>query len=139
MFSSMQQCLRHKIKCPNSTVYKNRHKDYICEICHSIYPTKKKLSSHMRNVHLRPLKCDVDGCSKSFGCITALKRHTITHLQRDQKFVICDYCDTQFRSKNALQKHIEICHNKLKPFVCQHCDKAFSRFDILHCNVFSFF
>ena len=36
----------------------------------------------------------------------------------------CDFCTSLFKSQPTLSKHIELVHEKKKPYLCSYCDYA---------------
>jgi uncharacterized Zn-finger protein len=58
-------------------------KKHVCEICSMRFVRGGDLKLHSVRVHapmdLRPCKCPVEGCGKSFACVSELTRHNKRH------------------------------------------------------------
>ena len=67
-----------------------------CEICSSLFKTKRNLKGQVESVH------------------------------EGKKSFICNICDTSFAKKTQLKVHIEVVHEGKKPFKCNVCDACFT-------------
>lgn len=116
----------------------NNCPDVKCNLCEKQEKTtilnKNVFNQHIRSDHLG--EKNVDGfyqcqfCNKSRlylyeGIIKHLRR---VHLKLDvAKKGSCNICGTEFFSKQNLQRHIDIVHLKLKPFICSICNFSFGQ------------
>ena len=130
-------------------------REHVCQECGKGFKTRQLLTSH-RVVHskVKPYKCDVVGCSKSYAnrgglflhtksvhegvkheCAECGKRfgdksHMNTHYKtvhlQEKKFK-CQKCGLQFGENGYLTKHIKTVHEKIRSFKCEHCGKSFGQ------------
>lgn len=93
-----------------------------CGECGRILSSGAALESHV-SLHTghRPFSCVL--CGKSFPDSRGLKRHGRVH--RNGRIHICQQCGKGFVYRFGLTKHIQMVHSRIKPFVCQICNKAF--------------
>eukprot|EP00828_Plagiopyla_frontata_P002361 TRINITY_DN10326_c0_g1_i2.p1 TRINITY_DN10326_c0_g1~~TRINITY_DN10326_c0_g1_i2.p1 ORF type:complete len:224 (-),score=19.05 TRINITY_DN10326_c0_g1_i2:49-720(-) len=67
-------------------------------------------------------KCKNEQCGKIFHDITSLKKHMLTHGERQ---FICQICNKKFLDNSKLRRH-QLVHTGEKPFKCEICGKLFS-------------
>ena len=104
------------------------------------YPSSKPID--LEKLHLyyvqnvESVKCRL--CSKRFPSLEHFRTHFAEHAT--QRVFQCDWteCKSFFLSNYKLKRH-KRCHTGERPFVCDKCDKAFSRSDklkehIKHCT-----
>ncbi|XP_061836072.1 uncharacterized protein [Nerophis lumbriciformis] len=93
-----------------------------CGQCGRVLSSPAALESHL-NLHIgrRPFSCRI--CRKDFPDARGLRRHTWVHA--DSRIHVCQQCGKGFVYSYGLTKHLQMVHRKIKPFVCQICDKAF--------------
>ena len=93
-----------------------------CGECGRILSSSAALESHV-SLHRgrRPFSCTL--CGKSFPDSKGLKRHGRVH--RNGRIHICQECGKGFVYRFGLTKHLQMVHSKIKPFVCQICNKCF--------------
>ncbi|XP_038059517.1 zinc finger protein 208-like isoform X2 [Patiria miniata] len=105
-----------------------------CEHCQFRFPTKSKLTEHMRSHRpRRHLPCKV--CGMEFETKEDLKSHSSSVHSSDAS-LSCSTCNRNFSCKQSLKIHIQSIHdNKDRPFKCTLCDKAFNRKDIMEEHV----
>lgn len=96
-----------------------KHSDlrpFKCLKCDTAFKTKKDLNKH-QNVHseLRPYKCTI--CGNAYKTKSALAEHLLTH-SNDKPFK-CEFalCDSAFKIKRFLKKHVSMVHLQKKPKV----------------------
>ncbi|XP_054634541.1 mucin-2 [Dunckerocampus dactyliophorus] len=93
-----------------------------CGECGRVLSSGAALESHI-SLHTghRPFCCAL--CGKSFPDAKGLRRHGRVH--RNGRIHICQQCGKGFVYGFGLAKHVQMVHGKIKPFVCQICNKAF--------------
>lgn len=104
---------------------------YKCTLCDAKFGQKSNLSSHIRVTHEgeRKYECKEPTCGRRFGQNSGLRAHVRTVHLGVRDFV-CD-CGRRFGSRGDLNRHIRSTHQKLLPFPCVTCGKAFSRKSVL--------
>ncbi|XP_023029463.1 uncharacterized protein [Leptinotarsa decemlineata] len=95
---------------------------FICEICQSIFQTRKSLKAHKR-VHFpkeETFTCEICG----YLCKTrsAFIHHRLKH---DEKKFQCQLCDKAYRTKAVLKVHMDTHANK-RQHLCNVCGKGFN-------------
>lgn len=93
------------------TVHERTHtgiKPYRCAVCHMAFAHSTALKMHVRrHTGEKPFKCPV--CpSKAFSQLPHLKKHMLT-IHKTNKPYICTACNSDFRTKNQLQDHYQVC------------------------------
>ena len=66
---------------------------------------------------------------KSFGSKTALTNHV--KYVHNKIAIQCDFCDLVSNNKFAVKRHVQTVHEKLKPYKCEQCNRAFAK----RCNM----
>ncbi|XP_028996213.1 mucin-2 isoform X1 [Betta splendens] len=93
-----------------------------CGECGRMLSSSAALESHVRlHKGRRPFSCTL--CGKSFPDSKGLKRHGRVH--RNGRIHVCPQCGKGFVYRFGLSKHLQMVHGRLKPFVCQICNKGF--------------
>lgn len=73
------------------------------------------------NLDIRPYKCQVEDCDKSFASPTGLRSHRHTHTKFNLE---CEICKKFYQSTRALEEHQKFRHRE--PFIpCAQCDMKF--------------
>ncbi|XP_041640146.1 proteoglycan 4 isoform X2 [Cheilinus undulatus] len=93
-----------------------------CGQCGRVLSSSAALESHV-SLHTghRPFSCRL--CGKSFPDSKGLKRHGRVH--RNGRIHVCPRCGKGFVYSFGLTKHLQMVHGRIKPFVCQICNKGF--------------
>ncbi|KAF7655977.1 hypothetical protein LDENG_00047640 [Lucifuga dentata] len=93
-----------------------------CGECGRVLSSPAALESHV-SLHTghRPFSCTL--CGKGFPDSKGLKRHGRVH--RNGRIHICPQCGKGFVYRFSLTKHIQMVHNRMKPFPCPVCNKGF--------------
>ncbi|XP_047432265.1 uncharacterized protein LOC125000686 [Mugil cephalus] len=93
-----------------------------CGECGRILSSSAALESHVSlHTGCRPFSCTL--CGKNFPDSKGLKRHGRVH--RNGKIHICPQCGKGFVYSFGLTKHLQMVHSRIKPFICQICNKGF--------------
>ncbi|KAL7010937.1 hypothetical protein ACKWTF_014017 [Chironomus riparius] len=110
---------------------------FFCEMCGLKFEKRHLLNRHVKIKHTvkeRRYKCSNHDCDKAFFTISALKKHTESHSEKEMP---CEYCGKLFSCLNNLRTHLYY-HSEPK-FVCEFegCGKKFFMRKLLkaHINV----
>lgn len=113
---------QHAVRCP----YKNDGLKHVCEICGKGFHLDSLLRFHQK-IHMEREPCPQ---CKKFVKPSSLKKHM--ELVHGQDFKIkrtatieCDLCGHLVRKKQDLEAHMNRYHLKIKPYVCNICNKDF--------------
>ncbi|XP_053968919.1 zinc finger protein 2-like [Anastrepha ludens] len=121
-FKHEQQLLQHVQKFQHFVVLPNG--DHRClaashpsRPCHATFPSQTALIAHYKNVHISLIiserhvyKYRCKHCSLAFKTQEKLSTHLLYHTMRDA--TKCTLCQRNFRSTQALQKHMDQIHSK---------------------------
>lgn len=93
-----------------------------CGECGRILGSSAALENHV-SLHKvrRPFSCEL--CGKYFPDSKSFKQHNRVH--RNGRIHICPKCGKGFVYRFGLSKHLQMVHGKIKPFICQICNKGF--------------
>ena len=94
--------------------------------CNKSYKRKEHLKRHLlTHKNERLFKCHFPGCNLKFN----VKHHVPKHFKcvHGPPQYQCDFCTEKFQKKRHLKKHMALKHNELCPFVCNECNRRFSR------------
>ncbi|XP_072014089.1 uncharacterized protein [Amphiura filiformis] len=111
---------------------------YACEVCNYAHTGIKGLLDHFETMSHEAKLCEANGEEKSFQCVRCwekfytnrlLDAHLEKHVQTQQEFKICAFCDAQVlrdeykeHCKNA--GHEDLVQQKTFGFKCNICDKV---------------
>ncbi|CAG9763090.1 unnamed protein product [Ceutorhynchus assimilis] len=85
-----------------------------CQVC-------SKIVADDLNKHIK-LEFSCLNCEKSFQTLPSLKRHALSHREKN---LSCLHCDKKFLMKHLLNNHIRTVHLKKFQFLCEYCDKKY--------------
>ena len=122
------------LKVHKKEYHAKRNERYVCNICENSFARLHNLKSHYLSKHDRKcpetkeivVPCKI--CSKKFpkGGNT-MKRHLYNeHKICDKNMYECMKCFKKFMSNSDLERHL-VSHSHEKPFLCEICNKNFSR------------
>lgn len=86
--------------------FHNVSREFECSTCHKFYKTERCLKVHKQvhnPMHMRPFRCSVDGCNKSFLSSSKLKQHGNIHT--NTRPFQCKHCPRDFTNYPNLLKH----------------------------------
>lgn len=95
--------------------------------CNKTYKRKDHLQRHINSVHKKEklFKCNYANCNLRFNQKYHLNRHIkCVHGPPQYK---CEFCMDKFQKKRTLKKHIQLKHNEFCKFICNQCNKRYSR------------
>merc|ERR1712137_46883 len=122
-FDYPSQLKRHK------DTHKEKEKNFFCgePNCGKMFATRKQLTPHMERSHANSNWQQCTECEKKFKDPSKLKAHMATHEYNEYA---CTYgnpiCGRVLFSKNALDQHIKICHERSTEAQCPLCGNVFT-------------
>ncbi|KRZ74664.1 Zinc finger protein with KRAB and SCAN domains 8 [Trichinella papuae] len=102
----------------------NAHFKFTCNQCNTNFPSQAAVDVHFKSKHMERIRehvCPL--CQKSFYEKESLTKHMREH---NGPFYTCGQCGRQFVEEALLKKHITI-HTETRHYVCNVCEKMFSR------------
>ena len=69
---------------------------------------------------------DCKNCEQRFSDEASLRQHDCKSREK-----VCWVCHMGFSATEKLLHHMKACHNGLKPYKCQHCDREFGQYNNL--------
>ena len=95
-----------------------------CKDCDFQHISERRLTRHINKLH-STLECP--HCGEGFEIRRKMMYH-IAMNHKDHTFD-CQHCDFKSKHESALYRHTISFHTNKKSFVCEVCDRAFSRRD----------
>ncbi|EFA06142.1 zinc finger protein 595 [Tribolium castaneum] len=95
---------------------------YSCDKCSYKSVSLAKLNNIHKLIHgdVRAYVCNV--CKKAFKNSKQLGNHKITHKKEFERLKFtCEICSKSFSDKRQLKIHMNVVHEKIKPFLCNYC------------------
>jgi len=96
---------------------------FSCRDCIEIFSTYSQLRSHKLTVHGNETVCKI--CSRKFSSVAALTQHLSQHSSEDWEF-LCSTCNLIFASDSRFREHMNAHTDPcIPPFACLECNTAF--------------
>lgn len=106
-----------------------------CYLCHRTYPSRSKLSSHMKS-HIDVMECSI--CTKIFKSSESRRRHMQLHTADPSRLHHCLICNKAFAVRRYMMSHLRTSHTNPKVRVekppkvqkiltCEICQKVFDK------------
>lgn len=106
-----------------------------CYLCHRTYPSRSKLSSHMKS-HKDIMECSI--CMKIFKSNESRRRHMQLHTADPSRLHHCLICNKAFVVRRYMMSHMRTSHTNPKPrtekppkipkiITCEICQKVFGQ------------
>jgi len=89
-----------------------------CDLCPREFTSALALASHKEKHASEPPPPAVDDVNK--------RPKTQTEPEGAEVKATCPQCGKHFRRHSNMRTHVDRVHNKVKPFPCRYCDKAFA-------------
>ncbi|KDR19683.1 Transcription factor IIIA [Zootermopsis nevadensis] len=112
------------------------------EDCKKVFRRSWWLARHIQ-VHrgMRPFKCEVPGCEKSYCHSNHLARHVkMKHYSTPMytQFYKCPHpgCFKELSNECNLKRHYQRKHKQKYPFICYCCDKGFLKHNQLQAHLY---
>ncbi|ODM92802.1 putative zinc finger protein [Orchesella cincta] len=104
-------------------------KDAECPVCGKKFAKADSCMIHLR-IHTgeRPFKCSI--CGDTFALNSRLVRHSLSHSNKKQ--FQCEICPIGFNRPDALKRHVQAVHYKLRRHCCQLCGCRFAAISSAH-------
>ena len=101
----------------------NNNRPFQCSQCHSSFTLKGNLKRHIQSVHTGQRSFQCMQCDASFKLKNHLTRHLTIHLDKYD----CDFCEKRFKTEMKRRVHVDKFHSDDRPFQCTQCDSTFKR------------
>lgn len=84
-------------------------RDVFCKMCTAAFVTETQLKSHIKQMHTEgPIKCEFEGCSKTFHSRAKKDVHMRSHTKENN--YKCEICNRAFPYSWTLGKHKRVAH-----------------------------
>ncbi|PAA87258.1 hypothetical protein BOX15_Mlig033061g1, partial [Macrostomum lignano] len=100
-----------------------------CALCGKTFAKRSSLIKHMSRTHLGNERVDCSVCGQTLSSPSALGRHMLLHTGSAP--FRCSFCDSAFRKKVGLQRHLDSCHGNRqlaslpRSHTCADCGAGF--------------
>ena len=110
--------------------------DLFCEKCTLQFDKKDAFDLHLSLVHgvTIEVKKDLLICEENVP-VQVSEKDVLDHVVDNS--LTCDICDSSFKSKKSLKRHITSVHEGKKALICKICDKGFSQKGVMNRHVAS--
>ena len=111
---------------PNSQIktFNENKQPFECDVRNQKFSSENNLNANISNVRKTKRK-ECSQCDKKFSTNNNLKIHNQSK-HSNSADLKCDFCDSTFKIKQYLQRHILTRHtDDLEPVECQICSKKF--------------
>lgn len=108
--------------------------NFVCFNCETNFTIKDDLEAHIKAEHpsrtkaIKKFKCNQ--CKKTYSSAKSLKKHKLTccpaSIEDDKSYNSCSVCNSTFRNKYLLNRHITNVHAPEKRFKCDQCERLFA-------------
>ncbi|XP_060809184.1 zinc finger protein 714 isoform X15 [Amyelois transitella] len=95
--------------------------EFKCELCNSIFKSRKSLSDHTIKYHTQNIACEI--CQKPFSQRNHLNKHMATHTE--ERNYSCPLCAKTYRYEKNVRVHMKV-HNVDWKYACSDCFVGFS-------------
>lgn len=119
-FTTKQNLRRHKLLKHDDSFQK-----LTCSVenCNYVTVSKSVLKLHMyKHTATKSFICEI--CGNGYWFLKALKRHRITHQDKEEFPCQCKICGAKFAYLSGLQNHEEV-HSGTLTYCCQTCGKCY--------------
>ena len=121
-----------------NTTHTDDNLPFTCKKCNKEFDRKDSLRRHESGVHrmfdtnfslaAQLLQVETDKwrckqCKKEFYDIRKLEDHLVL---KDCTENMCEYCQSNFKDKHNLTKHIQNIHLDNQPYICEKCKRRYS-------------
>ncbi len=102
--------------------------------CSYVAVIRNSLKAHMTR-HCSKVQCS--GCGKQLGA-SSLRQHlkVCGSAPSERQQTECKYCKKKYINEKTLQQHISSVHEKQRGYMCDECDAAFNRPNLLSLHQF---
>ena len=108
---------------------------FVCELCDEKFDRVSDFNKHAL-IHTGETTFSCPLCDRIFFSELVQKRHTSTHREIEKPYA-CDQCDKRYSTKSVLISHASKAHRRSPMHPCLHCERSFPTQDQLrdHMNV----
>ena len=87
----------------------------------------KILEQHIKYKHEtnKPWKCPEEGCDYAHALKHGLSQHIKARHPKESDLKICHLCGKKHTTNSNLKQHMEMVHEKKRPYSCNVCDAEF--------------
>ncbi|CAJ0606068.1 unnamed protein product [Cylicocyclus nassatus] len=127
---------------PRQKFQRFRQKKFVCDECDRLFTMKQNVQQHFFQYHnpypngvkKKPVRTiskrfQCTKCNKIFKTLEKAQRHEARqHGETISPSVfVCPHCSKVYNAHSQLKEHVDVVHENLRPFKCEHCDMVFGR------------